>query len=237
MLMNVLIGDLTAILGLIEFVRPDKLVLRYFVARKAPTQAEMNQIYALDSEFYLPFRYQLVLKTATVAFIFCPAMPILLPFAAIHCYVSYWVDRYNLLRVFKPPPRTTDRTVTMSVLYILPFAVFGHMIVAIFFYSKQAHRDVPLAYYLGLCFLAILVMIRISGALSTQSQQGSRDAGCKEDPAGRTPSGVPFESNELRAHLHTLEMYIPPLSTMLLRDTYMTAAAKASSSFSMAAST
>ena len=43
-------GDLTAILGLIEFVRPDKLITRYLVAPRAPTQAEMNQIYALDSE-------------------------------------------------------------------------------------------------------------------------------------------------------------------------------------------
>ena len=57
-LMNVVFGDLTAILGLIEFVRPDKWIIRYLVAPNAPTQAEMNQIYALDSDFYLPFRYQ-----------------------------------------------------------------------------------------------------------------------------------------------------------------------------------
>ena len=52
--------------------------------------------------------------------------------------LSYKIDRFNLLRVFKPPPRTTDRTVSMSVLYILPAAVFGHVWMAIFFYSKQA---------------------------------------------------------------------------------------------------
>ena len=89
-LINVVIGDLTAILGLIELIRPDKWIIRYLVAPRAPTQAEMNQIYALDSDFYLPFRYQLVLKVVCVAFMFCPAMPLLLPLAALFMYFSYW---------------------------------------------------------------------------------------------------------------------------------------------------
>lgn len=103
---------------------------------------------------------QLGLKHVCIAFIFCPAIPLLLPGAAVIMYFSYWVDRYNLLRVFKPPPRTTDRTVTMSVLYILPIAVFGHILFAIFFYSKQAQQDVPLIYYAALTFLALLIMVR-----------------------------------------------------------------------------
>ena len=103
-LINVVIGDLTAILGLIELVRPDKWIIRYLVAPHAPSQAEMNQIYALDSDFYLPFRYQLVLKVVCIAFLFCPAMPILLPLAAVFMLFSYWIDRCNPRRAFKPPP-------------------------------------------------------------------------------------------------------------------------------------
>ena len=48
-------------------------------------------------------------------------------------------DRYHLLRVSKPPPRTTDRTVTMSVLHILRLAVFGHLLSAIF--NERVCRD------------------------------------------------------------------------------------------------
>ena len=59
----------------------------------------------------------------------------------------------------------------MSVLYILPLAVFGHLLSAIFFYSKQTRQDVPLVYYLVLTFLALLVMVRINGELSMQSQR------------------------------------------------------------------
>ena len=45
-LLNAVIGDLTAIIGLVEFIRPDKLIVRYLVAPRAKTQAEMNQICA-----------------------------------------------------------------------------------------------------------------------------------------------------------------------------------------------
>ena len=69
---------------------------------------------------------------------FCPAIPLLLPFASLFMFASHRVDRYNLLRVMKPPPRTTDRTITLSVLYLLPLALFAHIWMVLFFYSKQA---------------------------------------------------------------------------------------------------
>ena len=174
-LVNAVIGDLTAILGLIEFIRPDKLITRYIIAPRAQSQAEMNQIYALDSELYLPFRYQLCLKMACIAMTFCSAVPLLLPIATVFMFLSYWIDRYNLLRVFKPPPRTTDRTITMSVLYILPLAVFGHIFFAIFFYSKQADQPVPVVYYALLIIIMTVVMLRIAAELRMQSQRPIRE--------------------------------------------------------------
>ena len=225
-LMNALVGDLTAILGLIELVRPDKLIVRYVIAPRAPSQAEMNQIYALDSEMYLPFRYQLGLKVVFIAIVFCPAIPLLLPFAAIFMFVSYHIDRFNLLRVFKPPPRTTDRTVTMSVLYILPAAVFGHVWMAIFFYSKQVGLAVPLVYYIALFTLAWFVMFRISRELRRQTR-----GVIKEDAMEMTEMGAepPCEDDdladtELRSH-SDIELYVPPLTNTLLGSIYQERAA------------
>ena len=188
-LINVVIGDCIVILGIIDFIRPDKLIKRYLIAPRAPTQTEMNQAYALDSDTYLPFRYQLVLKVVCIAFIFSPAIPLLLPIAAVFMYASYWIDRYNLLRVFKPPPRTTDRTVSMSVLYVLPLAVFGHLLAAIFFYSKQAHQEVSSVYYLCLSLLAVFVTFRISGGLSAQSPRRIQPApeALQVSPASNPP--------------------------------------------------
>lgn len=62
MLMNGLFGDFAIILGLIEFVRPEKHLARRLFARRATTQTEMNEIYEMDADLYLPFRYQLTLK-------------------------------------------------------------------------------------------------------------------------------------------------------------------------------
>lgn len=81
---------LQVILGVIDFIRPDKWILRYVVAPRQSTQAEMNASYALDSETYLPFRYQLVLKVVCITFAFSPAIPLLLPIAALFMYASYW---------------------------------------------------------------------------------------------------------------------------------------------------
>ena len=174
-LVNAVVGDLTAILGLIEFIRPDKLIVRYLIAPRCHSQAEMNQVYALDSELYLPFRYQLVLKMVCIAMTFCSAVPLLLPIATLFMFFSYWIDRYNLLRVFKPPPRTTDRTITMSVLYILPLAAFGHIFFALFFYSKQADQPVPVVYYALLIIIMAIVMTRVTSELSAQSQRPIKD--------------------------------------------------------------
>ena len=92
--------------------------------------------------------------------------------------------------MLKPPPRTTDRTITLSVLYVLPLAVVAHMWMAIFFYSKQARLervpplplqiprrftcaaceqarlDVPLLYFALLGVLSAFFMARLSAEIS-----------------------------------------------------------------------
>ena len=246
-LLNALIGDLTAILGLIELVRPDKLITRYILAPRAHSQAEMNDIWCLDSSLYLPFRYQLVLKVVLITFMFCPAIPLLLPFAALFMSFSYFIDKYNLMRVFKPPPRTTERSVAMSVLYLLPAAVFGHVWMALFFYSKQVGLDVPLLYYAVLLAFALLVLMRISSELHISrrrrviAQDERQGAGDKlggrasalssiEGDRRATTEGEEGGSGGHSARVHDClaevgEMYLPPLTSTLLTSIYKEKAA------------
>jgi len=186
----------------------------------------MNQIYALDSELYLPFRYQLGLKVVFIAIVFCPAIPLLLPFAALFMLLSYQIDRFNLLRVFKPPPRTTDRTVSMSVLYILPAAAFGHVWMAIFFYSKQVGLDVPFVYYVTLFVLACFVMFRISRELRRQVRGTVEDDAAEMTEFGseRLDDELQSDADVLSAH-SDLELYVPPLTRTLLDSIYKEKAA------------
>ena len=263
-LFSAVIGDLIVINGLIDFVRPDKLIIRYLVAPRKHTQAEMNASYELDTqEVYLPFRYQLVLKTVCVTLTFCSAMPILLPLAFCFMYVSYRIDRYNLLRVFKAPPRTTDRTVAYSVVNILPIAVFGHVFFAIFFYSKQANARVPVLFYCLLMAVMIIVMVRVTSSLSSTARPIKElytaggpmaDADADDDDDMMTMMGSPAhtsshmaassshsrrlaEQTSLAAHLDSIELYVAPLSAQILNDYYQTTAATCDAAHRVASST
>ena len=130
----------------------------------------------------------------------------------------------------------------MSVLYILPLAVFGHLLSATFFYSRQAHVDVPLVYYMTLAVLAYAVMARITGGLSMQPRSAAKDevtgeaheieealghnGGPLTSPTEPIPAG---RSTGLSAHLEGIEMYVPPLCSALLLDMHATSAERRAS--------
>jgi len=68
---------------------------------------------------------------------------ILLLEAGAPCYKSsIYMHIYTHIYVY-----TTDRTITLSVLYLLPLAVVAHIWMAIFFYSKQARLYITLSIY------------------------------------------------------------------------------------------
>eukprot|EP00325_Prymnesiales_sp_UTEX-LB-985_P034811 CAMPEP_0174744720 /NCGR_PEP_ID=MMETSP1094-20130205/85089_1 /TAXON_ID=156173 /ORGANISM="Chrysochromulina brevifilum, Strain UTEX LB 985" /LENGTH=149 /DNA_ID=CAMNT_0015949151 /DNA_START=1 /DNA_END=451 /DNA_ORIENTATION=+ len=114
----------------------------------------------------------------------------------------------------------------MSVLYMLPIAVFGHILFAMFFYSKQANQPVPVAYYAALTFLAAFVVVRINAELKRQSQNFRSEAYAAEDGHEmEEASSASRPSTELRHHLENIEMYVPPLAHTLLKHIYATSAA------------
>lgn len=117
-----------------------------------------------------------MLKVTLLAIAFCPAIPLLLPFACVFLALSYAIDRYNLLRVLKPPPRTSDRAVTTSVLYILPIACCAHLFYALFFYSKQAGTDAASLYYVAIFAVGALVLWRLSMTLRSAPPAGGEQA-------------------------------------------------------------
>ena len=54
-----------------------------------------TSINELDADLYLPFRYQLTLKVVFLTAMFCPAIPLLLPFASAFMFASHRVDRHS----------------------------------------------------------------------------------------------------------------------------------------------
>ena len=92
----------------------------------------------------------------------------------------------------------------MSVLYILPAAVFGHVWMAIFFYSKQVGLDVPMVYYIALLALAV----SSTSALNVPSQSAMRPAlRLPTKPADATPRKNDFPPTGMLDHHTESVMY------------------------------
>ncbi|KAL3910085.1 MAG: hypothetical protein SGPRY_009191 [Prymnesium sp.] len=48
--------------------------------------------------------------------------------AAAFMWLSMWIDRYNLLRQFAPPPRSPDALIDVVLRIILPVAMIVHLL-------------------------------------------------------------------------------------------------------------
>ena len=163
MIFNVLIGDLLVINGIIDLGQPGIMIARYVKAPRAYTQREMNSLYSPKADIYVAFRLQLVTKFAVICLIYSSAMPGAYLFAAAFMWMSAWVDRFNLLRRFSPPPRSPDNLIGLVrspppstrapdalhhtapraslwpqvLTLILPLAIIAHMLCAVMFYGWE----------------------------------------------------------------------------------------------------
>jgi len=94
---NGMIGDITFISIVLEWVRPDKMIQRYWLAKRARSQHEANVMYE-GPDFMIAFRYQLILKFIFMGLMFSTAIPVSSFVVAIFLAESYLIDKYNLCR-------------------------------------------------------------------------------------------------------------------------------------------
>ena len=102
----------------------------------APTQGDLNTLYD-GGEFELPLRLATVLNTMAMTLIFCGGMPILIPICALAMTVSYWVDKYFILRLYHRPPNF-DNTLIDNVKYLMPLFVVIHLLFSFWMYSDDS---------------------------------------------------------------------------------------------------
>lgn len=144
MVLNVLIGD-TFIINLgIDLLQPGLLYARHVAAPAAHTQREMNQILSPKADIYLAFRLQLVTKLVVITLIYSSALPLCTLLTAAFMWLAMWVDRYNLLRRFAPPPRSPDFLISVVHCYIMPAAIAVHLGCTVLFFEQQrrvVHAD------------------------------------------------------------------------------------------------
>ena len=157
--LNALIADFIFIGALVDRVRPDVMIFRKILAKRAQTQRQMNALYKRPADIYLAVRLQLVAKYIVCGIVYSPAFPILYPLAFLFCVVAEFVDRRNLLRVWAPPPPTDNRLIASVVRLVLPAAILGHMIVAyVFFRAKDADSPSTMIALVNGCVFGPLVL-------------------------------------------------------------------------------
>eukprot|EP00753_Platysulcus_tardus_P018673 PLAT7004.19.p1 GENE.PLAT7004.19~~PLAT7004.19.p1 ORF type:complete len:1050 (+),score=341.53 PLAT7004.19:205-3150(+) len=116
---------------------------RWWKKRKICTQEQLNHAYT-PPPFELALRYPEILNTVFVALFYSSGMPILLLLAAIAVFVTFWTDKYLLLRFYKRPPQY-DETLSQVTAGILPSALAMHLAIACWMYgNNDVIKSLPL---------------------------------------------------------------------------------------------
>eukprot|EP00967_Tisochrysis_lutea_P018280 scaffold20722_cov33-Tisochrysis_lutea.AAC.2 len=118
-------------------------------------QREMNAILSPKADIYVAFRLQLVAKLVVITLIYSSALPVAYLLTAAFMWLAMWIDRFNLLRRFSPPPRSPDFLIGVVLAYILPAAIAIHLASTILFYEQERalmHSDPLCSTLLGQAF-------------------------------------------------------------------------------------
>lgn len=85
----------------------------------------------IGNEFMLEFRYSNMLTVLSVVFFYSGGMPILYPIAACFFFVTYWMDKFLLLKCYKKPIQFDEHlaTETLSLFkYIIVLHIIGFLL-------------------------------------------------------------------------------------------------------------
>lgn len=98
-------------------------------------QSELNNAY-LGSDFLLSTRYGMLLNSMFTCFMYSSGMPILLFIGVFIFFVTFWVDKIQLLRVSSSPPQY-DARLAIYVVKKFKWAILIHMLIGCWVFSAS----------------------------------------------------------------------------------------------------
>ena len=129
MALDIIVPHIPTFLGM--FYQRFMATQRSISAQKtALTQRQLNSWFE-GPEFDIATRLGYVLNTCACTILFSSGLPLLVPMALVSFFVSFWVDKYMLLRYYKRPTAMKSVTITDAV-RSLSFAIFIHFMLAVF---------------------------------------------------------------------------------------------------------
>mmetsp|Transcript_113216 Transcript_113216/g.156372 ORF Transcript_113216/g.156372 Transcript_113216/m.156372 type:complete len:139 (-) Transcript_113216:744-1160(-) len=102
---------------------------------KKLTQQEYETI-NIGAEFAMEFRYSNILVVVIITMMYSPGLPVLYPIAFGFFFVTYFVDKCMLLKLYRKPVMF-DNTLALSVLFWFKFALVAHSLMGIFMFSNS----------------------------------------------------------------------------------------------------
>lgn len=112
-----------------------KRVKRCCKASKAKHQVELIDLYT-NPKFDISARFAQLMMFVFVTLFFNAGMPFITPCACVYCLLTYWCDKYILLRGSRRPPIYDTELPTKATDFLL-FSVPCHLVMAIIMYSHQ----------------------------------------------------------------------------------------------------
>ena len=100
---------------------------------KQVTQDEYEDLYT-GPEFILQLRYSQILAQIFITITFSSGLPILYSITFVSLFISFWVDKFLMLRFFRKQNKFTS-SLSASFVSLLPFAIIAHVIYGFFIFS------------------------------------------------------------------------------------------------------
>jgi Low-density lipoprotein receptor domain class A len=106
------------------------------------TQEMMNEAYMFP-KFYLAIAVAQLSVIVCSCILYSSGLPVLIPVAFLFCVVTYWSDKYQLLRMSRIPPQLSADIVIWAVQF-MTIAIFVHSLITIWLYSDPVLFPSPL---------------------------------------------------------------------------------------------
>jgi hypothetical protein len=100
------------------------------------TQAQLNTEFE-GFEFELPVRLATVLNTLGTVLCYAGALPAMIPIACVSFFISYHLDKFFLLKLYKRPPRYQLGIMT-TVMKVVPVLVCLHLVFSALVYTEKS---------------------------------------------------------------------------------------------------
>ena len=120
--------------NVLQLVDPVSNFNRHFLAPRARSQERMNLLMS-GTEYSIAERYTNMSKTLFLTFYYCAIYPGAFFLCATTLFVSFYVDKFSLMRTWKPAPLLGPSVAIFSRIYLMSSAIVALGVISSYWYS------------------------------------------------------------------------------------------------------